>query len=127
MLCDTRLNDSIFSSEIFPSNFIVYRCDRSKNTEIHQKKKRPDGGGVLIAVEKSLKSKCIGNGEIYGAEQIWVKVKLKHKSLIFIQLYIRPDSLYEVYDANMNALKEVVSNQNPEDIIILSGDFILAF
>lgn len=30
MLCETHLNDAIYSSEIFPANFNVYRCLNSR-------------------------------------------------------------------------------------------------
>ena len=33
MFCETNLDDSIHSTEVFPSNFVVYRCDRSNETE----------------------------------------------------------------------------------------------
>lgn len=54
MLCETNLNVTIVSS-VFPNNFIVYRCDRSDETEKVQATKRVSGGGVAIAVDRSFK------------------------------------------------------------------------
>ena len=51
MLCETNLDDSINSSEVFPQNFVVYRCDRSADTEKWQTIKKSRGGGVVIAIE----------------------------------------------------------------------------
>jgi len=125
MLCETHLNDAIYSSEIFPANFNVYRCDRSDQTESLQNTKKKNGGGVLIAVEKSFESYCIGTGEKFGAEQVCVKVKCHSQTIILVELYIRPDSPFEVYNAHMNALKDITSRMETGDILILSGDFNL--
>ena len=47
VLTETRLDDSILDSEIFPSNFIVFRNDR-QHLGCY-------GGGVLIAPRNMLK------------------------------------------------------------------------
>jgi len=125
MLCETNLDDSIHSSEVFPQNFVVYRCDRSDDTEKFQLTKKKRGGGVMIAIEKSMKSQLIGTGAIFGAEQIWVKISSKFRDIILIEIYIRPDSPLEVYEANMRALREAVAMMNQTDVLILSGDFNL--
>ena len=125
MICETNLDNSIHSSEVFPQNFIVYRCDRSEDIELWQTVKKKRGGGVLIAVDKMINSQLIGTGASYGAEQVSVKIKLKNRNIFLVELYIRPNSPVEVYDANINALRYVTSKMNKEDILILSGDFNL--
>lgn len=45
MFTETRLNNNIISSNLFPPNFVTYRCDRSINTS-----DKDGGGGVLISV-----------------------------------------------------------------------------
>jgi hypothetical protein len=125
MLSETHLNNNVHSSEIFPSYFNVFRCDRSMETEKFQHIKKKNGGGVLIAVDKSYESQCIGSAEHLGAEQIWVRIKYNEKNLILAQLYIRPDSPLDVYVAHMNALRELLSILEPCDILLLSGDFNL--
>ncbi|XP_055306710.1 uncharacterized protein LOC129571002, partial [Sitodiplosis mosellana] len=97
----------------------------SADTEKYQRVKKKGWGGVLIAVEKSLQPQCIGTAEHLGAEQVWAKVKYNGRNLILIQLYIRPDSPFEVYKANMNALREVASKANQNDVLLVSGDFNL--
>lgn len=48
ILCETWLNSSILSSELFDDRFVVYRRDReTSNFRI-----KKEGGGVLIAVSK---------------------------------------------------------------------------
>lgn len=125
MICETRLDDTVHSSEVFPQNFEVYRCDRSEETEKFQSIAKKGGGGVLIAIEKSLKSQMIGTGASYGAEQVWAKIKLNTKNIFLVKIYIRPDSPDEVYDANMRALRDLTSKMKIEDVLVLSGDFNL--
>lgn len=47
VLTETHLNDSVADSEIFPSNFTVFRRDRQHRGR--------NGGGVLIAVRDIFK------------------------------------------------------------------------
>ena len=126
MLCETRLDGTIDSSEVFPPNFSVYRCDRSIDTESKQKIFKTHGGGVLIAVENTLKSQLVSTGEHYGAEQVCVMLPLKDRNIYLVELYIRPDSPVAVYKANMESLQEIASNLRAEDILIVSGDFNLS-
>ncbi|XP_055307195.1 uncharacterized protein LOC129571418 [Sitodiplosis mosellana] len=125
MLSETHLNADVSSSEIFPPNFEVFRCDRSPATEQFQRIKRKGWGGVLIAIDKTFNPQCIGTAEHLGAEQVWAKVKCNGRNLILAQVYIRPDSPLEVYKAHMNALREVASKAKQNDILLVSGDFNL--
>ncbi|XP_031637025.1 uncharacterized protein LOC116349628 [Contarinia nasturtii] len=72
MLCETHLDNAINTNDIFPPMYSVHRCDRSTNTERDQLHSKERGGGVLIAVNNKLKSVCIGTGDHFGAEQIWI-------------------------------------------------------
>lgn len=125
MLGETGLDPLIHSSELFPLYFNVYRCDRSAQTEAKQKKIKTRGGGVLIGIENTIKSQLIGTGEHYGAEQVWVRVFQPERNIILVQLYIRPDSPLDVYKANLDALRELISKVDPKDVILVSGDFNL--
>ncbi|XP_055309013.1 uncharacterized protein LOC129572922 [Sitodiplosis mosellana] len=125
MICEDKLDDSVNSSEVFPPNFNVYRCDRSEETELWQKTKKKRGGGVLIAIEKSIKSQLVGTGASFGAEQIWAKIILNNRNIFLVEAYLRPDSPVEVYEANMGALREITAKMQTEDVLILSGDFNL--
>lgn len=126
MLCETNLNETIHSPEVFPPKFNVYRCDRSDDTESKQRVTKKNGGGVLIAVDKSINAQLIGTGEHHGAEQVWVKIKLQNRDIILVEIYIRPDSPITVYENNMQALREIAMKLKPEDILLVSGDFNLS-
>ena len=125
MLCETNLDESIHSTEVFPPNFVVYRCDRSNETEKLQSTKKVHGGGVLIAIHESFKSQIVGTGTSYGAEMVCAKINSKNRSIYLIEIYIRPHSTIEVYEAHMKALRDITEMMSSEDILILSGDFNL--
>ena len=72
-LTETWLNDNVLDSEIFSDDFTVYRKDRS----VTDPGKR--GGGVLLAIKKSVKSRrrpeLEPHGEIIVCEIICSKRK----------------------------------------------------
>lgn len=121
LLTETRLNESVFSSNLFPPNeYDVYRCDRSGNTS-----EKENGGGVLIGVTKSLKSELVLSAEPDGCEQIWIKFKNKHKTFLIGTLYIPPNSSSASYDRHMNIVKKVCEKVDKDTMILLYGDFNL--
>ena len=42
-----------------------------------------------------------------------------------VEIYIRPQSTIEVYEAHMKALRDITEMMSSEDILVLSGDFNL--
>lgn len=54
-----------------------------------------------------------------------VSINFGKRKFILIELYIRPDSTLEVFEANINAITSIITKLDPEDTIILSGDFNL--
>lgn len=120
ILCETNLNDSINDLEIFPPEFTIYRCNRS-----HLTSKKTQGGGVLIAVHRSMYSELIVMGDEYGVEQCWIKIRLKNKWMFLGGLYIPPKSPYELYHQHLNLIESTLSKMNHDDIAVLCGDFNL--
>lgn len=49
---------------------------------------------------------------------IRIKVKRKYSNIFLIEAYIRLDSLLEVCEANMNAIREVFNQFEPSDTMI---------
>ena len=76
---ESHLNDSIYSSEIFPRNYSVYRKDRN----IH-------GGGVFILVEKSIQSSILEVDS--SCEIIWVVLHLQGTHNIILGAFYTPPS-----------------------------------
>lgn len=119
-LTETGLSDSISSHEVFPSNFNVFRCDRSCNTSTKSR-----GGGVLIAVMNCFDSELLYSGDIDGCEQIWVKVSHNHKILLIGSLYIPPSSPANLYENHLKIIKTICNAANNDSSILLFGDFNL--
>lgn len=120
-LTETALNDSVNSNEVFPSNFSVYRCDRTKNTS-----QKSGKGGTLIAVNKTLNSELILHGEKDGCEQIWIKISYNNCNIFIGSLYIPPQSSISLYAAHLNLINQIFSrNDSKDSSIILFGDFNL--
>ena len=72
---ETWLKADIKNSELLLDEYDIYRRDR-KGIEINDKEGRdPRGGGVLIAVKKSLTCELISTSQT--SETISVKIKLK--------------------------------------------------
>lgn len=117
---ETALNESIKSSEIFPQQFSVYRCDRSSKTSDKQCK-----GGTLIAVTNKFTSELISTGENEGCEHLWVKISSEKRNLIIGCVYIPPNSNSTKYIMNMNYAKESIIKTNSDSTVILLGDFNL--
>lgn len=117
---ETALNETIPSHEIFPPNYCVYRCDRTKNTSEKQSK-----GGTLIAVHNRFLSELISTGESEGCEHLWVKISNGTQNIIIGSLYIPPASKPERYLNNMNYAKKIIDKTNNDTTVILLGDFNL--
>jgi len=117
---ETALNDTVPSHEIFPPNYCVYRCDRTKNTSEKQSK-----GGTLIAVHNRFSSELISTGENVGCEHLWIKISNNTQNIIIGSLYIPPASKPERYLRNMNYAKSIIEKANSDTTVILLGDFNL--
>lgn len=108
-LTETHINQMIQSHTIFDyNNKRIYRKDRNVN-----------GGGVLIAINDNLHSTQINIEDKTSAEIIFVRIE---KSLI-VGCYYRPPHDRDVSILSSNL--ELLTQQFPNDHIILAGDFNL--
>jgi len=80
MGCESHLDDSYFTSEVFPSNFTIYREDRCVG-----------GSGVFVAVSNDLTSleDPIIN---VSAELVWAKLCIKSMVPVYICAFYRPSN-----------------------------------
>ena len=105
---ETWLKPDIHNAELEMDEYAVYRRDRRNNI----------GGGVLIAVHKSINS-TETNIETDDAELLWVKVVLKNQPDLLIAACYRPI----VSDkTTIPALQRTIDSMNNKNMII-SGDF----
>jgi len=100
------LSASIFDLEILPTNYIIYRKDRSTR-----------GGGVLIALEESIPSSIIPSpGDL---EVISVRIQL-NCSISICTVYIPPNSNDSYIALLLSYLADVISSS---EHVIIVGDF----
>jgi len=110
--CETWLNQSILNSEIIPSDYKLYRCDRDDSY-----------GGVFIAVKSSINSQLIQCSS--SCEMCAVKVHLTtNQPLIIIGAY-RPPNRDTLYAQNLCDTIVDISARNPNSFICCTGDFNL--
>ncbi|CAC5368405.1 unnamed protein product [Mytilus coruscus] len=97
------------SSEIFPSNYNVYRNDRGTL-----------GGGVFVLIEKSITSveqtSLITDGEIE-----WVKIKIKNNKDLLVGSFYMPHRDQKHLNELQKSLEKARTNGNTN--VILAGDF----
>ena len=115
---ETWLNSSISSSELGLTNFNIFRSDRTSRTSCFSR-----GGGVLIAIRNSLFCSVI-NPIRDDLEQVFVRVHLHTKHVIFGALYLPPASHPDLYDSHVGYVSEIFHNYSDDAFCIL-GDFNL--
>jgi len=93
---ETWLNDNIYSSELGLYDYIIYRYDRNEKTNSLSR-----GGGVLIAIHKSLPSKplIVENNNL---EILFVLIKLHNQSVIILCIFLI--ALIKIYLTHILAL-----------------------
>ena len=111
--CESHLDNSYTSSEIFPAGFNIYRKDRTAR-----------GGGVFLAINDTLATMEEPALDA-NAELIWAKVNLHNSPPIYICSYYRPphSDLQPILELNESIDKLTRKHQNCN--FILAGDFNL--
>lgn len=123
VITESWLNLDFYSEEFFnPYVYIVYRKDRDAVRTGHEK-----GGGVLIAVKKSLFCKSISliNMDTL-LDQLCVSIKLLNSELFICVSYIPPRSVDEIYDAHVSNIVELYNHIGADDRLCVLGDFNLS-
>ena len=116
---ETWLHSSIYDSELFHSDFVVYRCDRTAQTSTFSR-----GGGVLISVRAIYSSEQIFVPSAEALEIVFVKVRMK-VDIYLCCLYIPPSSDGFVYQQFSNAFNCFLSaiDYKLDDFVLICGDF----
>lgn len=118
VLTETWLDGSIHNGEFLDDRYVVYRSDRNSKTS---SKKR--GGGVLVAVMKSLtsyelKCKCCN-------EELWVRIKVGSVDLILCALYIPPSSDLDAYLSHLREVGRLMGEYGRSSFCLM-GDYNLS-
>lgn len=122
VLTETWLDSRTFSSQVFGTEYEVFRCDRGPRNS-----RKLTGGGVLVAVKKKLKSKAIYNIAWESVEQVWVCIEFSHRRLFLCGVYVPPDRTRDddLIDTHAQSLMSVIDMTAATDVIIVFGDFNL--
>ena len=116
IITETKIYDTVHTSEFLPSNFKAFRRDRTLR-----------GGGVMIAVKEQFTANELPLHDVDG-EIIWVRVEpLKNNSSLIIGAFYRTPSEREVNQLNQleKSLDQIyaMTKNNESSTIILGGDF----
>lgn len=118
--CETWLNDSIQSCELFNNKYKVYRRDR-KSSKFRTKS---DGGGVLVAVDKKIVTRRMIEWESE-YEDLWLIVDVPINNTIrqiaFCAVYLPPPVDKRMLDSFLSNCNRVSELHNISTCII--GDF----
>jgi len=77
MCQETKIDQHVLSSELFPDSFTIFRKDRNLT-----------GGGVCIALKKSIQAVQCHDLDVDGLEAIWVYLTpSSHKSVYLCSIY----------------------------------------
>ena len=110
---ESWLNPNIYSSEVFPPEYNVFRKDRS------------DGyGGVFIACHNKLTTFQLTLNENTSSELIATQIQLDNTSIIICAVY-RPPKPDSIELANLCASVSKIMQDNPTSTIYVAGDFNL--
>lgn len=118
-LTETNFNNSVLDSEYIDNRYTVFRRDRNSSCS-----KKTDGGGVAIAVKKSLRVVRQVSWEC-DVEEIWLTVisDVIKENINICLCYLPPDldhkNLEMFYNNCQNVITETLSNQK----VLLIGDF----
>ena len=111
--CESHLDNSFSSQEIFPPQYVVIRKDRCIG-----------GGGVFLALKDHLT--FVDEPTFHGnAEMVWVKLCLnKSKPIYVCSLYRSPASSSETL-FELNNILATIHECSVSPAILLAGDFNL--
>lgn len=122
VLVETWLNLDFADAEIFDAGiYIVFRKDRD-----YSRYNCVKGGGVLIAVNKKfISSICVLSNADTLIDQLCVSLDGRNGNLLLIVSYIPPNSSDTLYDAHVQNIIDLASNNNNSRFLVL-GDFNLS-
>lgn len=114
LLCqETRIDQSVYSSEIFPNGYSVFRRDR----DLH-------GGGVCIVVSNKLQAtQCLDLENVL--EAVWISIVTPdHQPLYVCSMYRPPDKKADyITDLRQPLEKLYTRHPNRLPFILIAGDF----
>lgn len=115
MISETWLLNDVLDSELFDSNWSVYRRDRFESTTA--------GGGVILAIRNAIPNSRVDFDVPSEIDQVWAKLLIHEKSIYLSCIYIPPSSPNELFDAHLEAIDRVLNLLDVHDNVFIAGDF----
>ena len=120
VITETWLNESVYSTELFPDYYSVVRCDR-KFSAVN----RSRGGGALIAFSPNISFKVIDTSNICMLvpliDLIVCKCIINDVSIVIVAAYVPPDLTCSDLEQFLNSIELLLLNQ----CFVILGDFNL--
>ncbi|XP_072046406.1 uncharacterized protein [Amphiura filiformis] len=115
--CETWIDDTVSSSEIFPNSYTVFRKDRITTKPGYMR------GGVMIAVKSTFT--CSQRLDLdTNCEIVWIEISITGTKPVLVGSYYRPPSSNRDYLSNFrDSLAKI--NMSQFSNIWLAGDFNL--
>ncbi|KAL1447912.1 hypothetical protein WDU94_015615 [Cyamophila willieti] len=117
---ETWLKDHVFDSELGFYDHLVYRCDRDSIASNKTK-----GGGVLLAIKKSLNSQLLNTFTNKSVETLFILVKYKNINIVINATYVEPTCSHDEYQ-EYTELIDSTFLKYPDAKKYVIGDFNLS-
>lgn len=123
ILTETWLHSGISDSEYIDSRYQVFRMDRDRLAS-----DRRDGGGVLVAVSRTLCATALTLPACAAplpplVDQLMVQLNIAHRKITICAVYIPPNQNYDTYHAYLDLLHSTIHDLCTELYVV--GDFNL--
>lgn len=120
LLTETWLDGSVKPLQLFGDLFTVYTTNRNPANS-----RRKVGGGVLIAVRKTLDSVVCVEAAVDNLEQIFVTIHLENQKMFIGCFYLPSEKRYEhqLVEQHLTCIETVRSISAPNDTIVVVGDY----
>lgn len=118
ILTETWLTPDISDSELGFHGFQMFKLDRNSNNSSFLR-----GGGVLIAINNSIKSHII-TLSFSNVEQIFALLSFNSNYLLVGGVYLPPHSPFNVVESHVTSIEQIISSYESVSVI-LCGDYNL--
>lgn len=122
-LCETWLDDTVLSAELFDDRYTVVRRDRDGN--FMRRFNKHHGGGVLIALKNNLDFVVKSDWHSDYLEDLWVQIRINSTTIINICTVYVPDYLPSADFVEFIEKCNNILNTHINSINCILGDFNL--
>ncbi|XP_053691609.1 uncharacterized protein LOC128740122 [Sabethes cyaneus] len=120
VLTESWLDPQICSSQLFGSEYNVFRTDRCLANS-----NKSSGGGVVVAVRSSFQSALIIDAMDDSLEQLWVQIIAENSIVVIGVIYVPPNlrNEHDVFERHILSIEKATVSIGPCDDLLLFGDY----